>query len=125
MPMTRNQVTHALTSTANSYGVWTTLEGDFLYITLESDKNIYGQPNAVQFYFSPSADYFLVRYTGREYPVLYTGGTIPLGYVLIVHDGKQYMVKIEDGGVEDNSPDEAGIYHEIYAFSSISGLFYK
>ena len=123
--MTRNQVTYALTSTANSFGVWTTLEGDFHYICLDSDKNIFCQPNAVQFYFSPSADYFLVRFTGKEIPVLYTGGVVPAGYTLIVHDGNQYKVRIEDGGVIDASADAAGVYHEIYAFSAISGIFYK
>jgi len=123
--MTREQITHVLTSTGNDYGLWTTLEGDFKYICLESDKNIYYYPQSVQFYFSPSADYFLLRYTTRSLPLLYTEGTLPDDYVLITHNGEQYSVKLDAGGSLDYSDDDAGIYHEIYSFDGISGMFYK
>ena len=123
--MTRDQITYALNTASVSFGVWTTLEGDFKYIALNSDKNIYYYPQSVQLYFSPTSDYFLVRYTSRELPVLYTSGTVPAGYVLIVHDGNQYKVRLDDGGAIDASVDAAGVFHEIYSFDSIAGMFFK
>jgi hypothetical protein len=120
--MTREQIEYALDQANESTGVWTTLEDSFKYITLSSDKNIYfNNPQGVQIYFSPTSDYFLIRYT-RGKPTLYQSGDVPYGYVLVNHNLKQYLIKLESGGLVDASDDEAGLFHEIISFDSISGI---
>jgi hypothetical protein len=121
--MTQSQVNYILSTKGLPLNQWLTLEGTFKYMTMNSDKNLYYYPQAVQFYFS-QRNYLLVRNTTGN-PTLYTGGAVPTGSVLIPHDGKQYMVQLEKGGKIDASADAAGVYHDIISYESISGIFYK
>ena len=121
--MTQAQIDYILTTKGLTTNSWLTLEGVFKYMTMNSDKNLYYYPQAVQFYFSEN-NYLLIRHTIGK-PTLYTGGAVPSGYVLIPHDGNQYLVKLDKGGKIDASLEAAGVYHEIIAYESISGIFYK
>jgi hypothetical protein len=123
--MTRVQVESALSNSGNSTGEWVSLEGDFKYIVLESDKNSFINPISIQYYFSPTGDYFLTRHLyGPAREVLVSDPT-PSGYSRVFHDGKYYVIAIEPGGVVDASVDDAGVYHTLSSFSVITGMFYS
>jgi len=122
--MTQAQVIYSLGVSGASLGEWLTLEGIFRYISLRSDKTIFLNPKAVQVFFSNIGEYLLVRYTNED--VTKTNLiTPPDGYVFIYHNNEKYLAKLRDGGKIDNSPEEAGLYHDIIALDSISGIHYK
>jgi hypothetical protein len=123
--MTRAQVESALTGTGNSTGEWISLENDFKYLLMGSDKNSFVSPRTVQFYFSDEYDYFLTRHLYGPAVQVESGDPIPEGYGRVFHDEEYYDIEIEPGGVEDQSDDDAGVYHTLTAFSSISGIFKK
>jgi len=121
--MTLAQITYALTSKGLNFDEWYTLEDSFQYLTMNSDKNLHYYPRAVQFYFSSNGNYVLLRYThGKAYTY---EGSIPAGAGLVsTINGESYLFKIEPGGIVD-SLQNAGVYHEIFSYGSISGMFYK
>lgn len=123
--MTRAQVESALSATGNSTGEWISLENDFKYVLLASDKNSFVNPRTVQFYFSDNYDYFLTRHLYGPAAEVDSGDPIPDGYGRVFHDEAYYDIAIEPGGVEDASSDAAGIYHTLTSFSSITGIFKK
>ncbi len=123
--MTRAQIESALTATGNSTGAWISLEYDFKYLLMESDKNSFVSPRTVQFYFSPTSDYFLTRHLYGKATLVQQSDPIPSGYGRVFHDGSYYDIAIEPGGVLDASADDAGLFHTITSFSAVSGMFKK
>jgi hypothetical protein len=121
--MEQSQVEYALDIKGVPLNEWVTLENTFRYLTMNSDKNIYYYPQAVQFYFTED-NYLLLRHT-IGLPKLYTDQTLLPRQVLIPHNGQQYIVTIDKGGRLDASGNNAGIFHEIISYESISGMFYK
>jgi hypothetical protein len=123
--MTRTQVESALSAKGNSTGEWISLENDFKYILMASDKGSFINARTVQFYFSDTSDYFLTRHLYGPAAEVDSGDPIPEGYGRVFHDEKYYDIAIEPGGVEDQSEDEAGVYHTLTSFSAISGMLLK
>lgn len=122
--MTTSQIEYILEQRDLDMDTWQTLHKNFKYISMNSDKNIFYYPQSIQFYFSTNG-YLLVRFTDGN-PILDEGeSNPPPGYVHIYVEGKRYKVKLEAGGIGDNSVQDAGIFHEIYAFEGISGIYAK
>lgn len=123
--MTRTQVESALSAKGNSTDEWISLENDFKYILMASDKGSFIKARTVQFYFSPTGDYFLTRHLYGPAVEVESGDSIPDGFGRVFHDEKYYDIAIEPGGVDDQTGDSAGIYHTLSAFSAISGMLFK
>jgi hypothetical protein len=120
--MTRAQIEHALDITGNSFDQWISLEYDFKYIIMKSDKNSFIFPESVQFYFSGDNDYFLTRHLIGKPTLTTQAAEIPDGYGKVFHEENYYLIRIEAGGVVDS---EAGIYHTLTAYNSVTGMFNK
>lgn len=118
--MTRAQVSAALSANGNSFDTWVSLEDSFKYFVMESDKNNFVSASAVEFYFSGTNDYFLTRHIGGKPVLTELADPVPTGYTKVFHDGKYYLLKIEPGGIVDPV---AGVFHDLTAYSSISGFF--
>jgi hypothetical protein len=123
--MNRVQIESALNSKGFNTGEWLSLGDSFKYILRASDKGSFTTDSAVQFFCSDIGDYILVRhFTGS--PISTTElATVPAGFAKVIHDGKFYLLKIVDGGVLDQSVENAGIYHTLLSFDLITGIFYK
>lgn len=120
--MTQAQVNYILTTKSLPRTAWLTLEGVFKYILMNSDKVIAYFPQSAQFWFSNNG-YLLIRNT-KGNPVL-KDGSIPAGFVSIPHDEKEYLVQIEPGGVIDQSVENAGVFHDIISYDSVSGMYFQ
>jgi hypothetical protein len=123
--MTRDQIESVFTESGNSFDQWISLENDFRYILMESDKNSFVSPYSIQYFFSSTKDYFLTRHLTGNGTLTTLGAAIPAGYSKVFHEGEYYLFKIREGGVTDASTDAAGVYHTLTAFKSISGFFKK
>ena len=121
--MTRTQITSALSAAGFTTGQWISLGDSYKYILFESDKNSFNDDAAVQYYFSPTGDYVLIRHLMGKPVETTIGATVPAGYVKVLHDGTPYLIQIEPYGKIDASVDAAGVFHGIYSFHSIVGLF--
>jgi hypothetical protein len=122
--MTRDQIESALEPGGFNTGEWISLGDSFKYILMNSDKSFFSDDSAVQYYFSTRYDYVLTRHLIGT-PQLTELTVAPAGYTKVIHDGKAYLIKIENSGTIDASLDNAGVYHNITSFESIVGLFKK
>jgi hypothetical protein len=123
--MTREQIESALDSVGFETGEWLSLQDSFKYLLRHSDKNSFADDSAVQYYFSANYDYFLTRHL-RGQPELSTqSAEVPTGYVKVFRRENYFLLQIEPGGVEDQSDDDAGIYHTLTSYASLVGFFKK
>jgi hypothetical protein len=123
--MTREQIESALDAVGFSTGEWISLQDSFKYLLRHSDKNSFADDGAVQYYFSSEYDYFLTRHlTGTPTQTTLEAET-PNGYAKVFRRGSYFLLKIEPGGVVDQSTDNAGIYHTLTSFASLVGFFKK
>ena len=111
-------------SQIESYGIpvnqWTTLENAFGAIGLMGDNNLYINPTSIQFYFETDSDsLFLRRTVGSAYPLAKNASVRP-GYALIVHDGKEYEVRVAGNAFKDAT---VGYYHDLVSFDSVVGFY--
>jgi len=122
--MTKAQITSVLNSTGNAFNQWITLEDDFHYFVLKSDKNNFISASAVQFYFSGTHNYFLTRHLMGRPSLSSLEASVPEGYTKVFHDGNYYLIKIEPGGVVHPTAG-IGVFHDLTAYSEISGFYKK
>lgn len=118
--MTKEQVTTCLEAVSEVTNAWVTLEGKYTHLSIDCDTNLFISPRTCQFYFDTDNELLFIRHTLGPAKELEEGGSITRGYVAVPHNGKSYLLKLEDGGCNDRT---IGKFHEALSFEMINGFY--
>ena len=125
--MTNKEIKNILKVYGEKENTWITLEGKARNMFLLTDNNIYIDPIHTQFYFDTSVggdnDCGLMysRYTsGNVFKK--TDNTVPDGYCTVAHNGEDYLLEMEKGGVETVLNGEKTRIHDIISTEIVTSF---